>query len=333
MRAGSRRSSAGSSRRASPAIRGTDCAPPGPAARSAANAARTRDARCFIVLMRYQAAARESGATALAILSGVATLILETTAVQVDAAAPRRISFRLFSIKFNLVRQPLLCHRRMLSQRRGMLRHNDTLAPGHGAMPTTTGGITGPTSALTAPAGVPTARAGSHNVVIDVSAANPGIIWLGDGDGEFGGAASTRMGYTFTGSAVFVSIAWNNADYGISVDDDDTLYTGDADASALKNCTFSWQRTNLGSGSHFLLIDPLGSQVGGPDINGPCITQPGPNPAASSDNIQPTPDSDHGSGSGSGSGFGSLGAARKNSFSLLFTAVMIFVATMLVYLL
>ncbi|KAJ7215609.1 hypothetical protein GGX14DRAFT_443175 [Mycena pura] len=164
---------------------------------------------------------------------------------------------------------------------------------------------------------------------------------------------SAWMSYDFTGTAIFVSIATNNAEFGITLDTDEVLYIGDADAQEPSNCTFGWQRTGLSAGTHNLFIDPLGAKLdlNSDDINPPwyfelqnfVITQP--DLATTSDNIHPVPTTapkpttvpgpstapvpstvpDQGPGSGP-SGFGSLSAAYKNSVSWLFTAVMIFLA-------
>ncbi|KAJ7214555.1 hypothetical protein GGX14DRAFT_563372 [Mycena pura] len=134
-----------------------------------------------------------------------------------------------------------------------------------------------PTSS--APTSVPSAPAGSQNVVIDVST-NTDILWDGhwtSGPSSCGSGTAMSVGgtdlfsddsmsYDFTGTAIYLSFASNNAVIDIMLDDDEVTYGDDGSPETPGNCTFGWQRTGLSAGTHNLFIDPLGSQF---NLNGP----------------------------------------------------------------
>ncbi|KAJ7726325.1 hypothetical protein DFH07DRAFT_852852 [Mycena maculata] len=116
------------------------------------------------------------------------------------------------------------------------------------------------TNSGTALTSVPTAPAGSQNVVINVLDA--AIIWTGDWvvvasscsasnqakavSGNDSSIADVSMQYSFTGSCIYLSIASNNAGFGISIDGELTEYgENDNSVTTPTNCTFGWSRTNL----------------------------------------------------------------------------------------
>ncbi|KAF7366253.1 hypothetical protein MVEN_00503000 [Mycena venus] len=67
------------------------------------------------------------------------------------------------------------------------------------------------------------------------------------------------MSYNFTGSAVYVSLATNNAAYGISLDGKMTYYGFDFDPATPDNCTFGYSSTALAEKSTHALLISVGS--------------------------------------------------------------------------
>ncbi|KAJ6560100.1 hypothetical protein B0H19DRAFT_1146499 [Mycena capillaripes] len=154
----------------------------------------------------------------------------------------------------------------------------------------------------TAPNSPPPPPSGSKNVVIDVSSSTE-ITWTGDWflvpstcssgskakrcSGNSSVIADGIMGYFFTGSSIYLSVASTNAQYIVTIDGETTNFGGgSSDAiAAPANCTFGWSKTNLvGTGQHFLQISILGAiddtkrDFDAPwslDIQNLVITQPG----------------------------------------------------------
>ncbi|KAJ7063955.1 hypothetical protein C8F01DRAFT_1367404 [Mycena amicta] len=156
----------------------------------------------------------------------------------------------------------------------GVTTTTKTTATTHTATPTTTTGTT-----ANAPTSVPAPPSGSSNVVIDVTVEEE-ITWTGDWsivDSTCKAGANARkctgddinfnngmLEYSFTGTAIYVSLWTTNAQYTIFLDDDFTAY-GDSEgsnpAATPKNCTFGWSKTGLSAGSHYLSISLIGPVV------------------------------------------------------------------------
>jgi len=79
------------------------------------------------------------------------------------------------------------------------------------------------------------------------------------------------MGYSFTGTCVYLSVSSNNAQYIVSIDSDETQYGSSSSTTpAPSNCTFGWTRTNLtGTSTHFLQISVFGAIDSRRDIEAP----------------------------------------------------------------
>ncbi|KAJ7064075.1 hypothetical protein C8F01DRAFT_1275256 [Mycena amicta] len=123
------------------------------------------------------------------------------------------------------------------------------------------------------PTTVPDPPSGSTNKVVDVSSSSTEVTWSGAWAPvvqstcssstpvqRSSGASSVRFGtftmsYNFTGSAVYVSLATNNAIYGITLDGKSTYYGFDFDPATPDNCTFGYSSTGLSEkGTHALVI-------------------------------------------------------------------------------
>lgn len=64
------------------------------------------------------------------------------------------------------------------------------------------------------------------------------------------------------GSSIYLSVASNNVQYTIVLDEETTYYGGGSSDAipAPSNCTFGWSKTNLvGTGEHFIQITIFGS--------------------------------------------------------------------------
>ncbi|KAJ7458476.1 hypothetical protein FB451DRAFT_1273228 [Mycena latifolia] len=146
---------------------------------------------------------------------------------------------------------------------------------------TSTGIQTGPTTA-------PTAPAGSQNIIVDVSE-DTSIAWTGDWvvvastctpgskakscSGDSSSIADGTMMYSFKGTSIYLSIASNNAQYVIALDEEETDYGSPFNSIQVpSNCTFGWMRTNLSATTtHSLFITIIGASNGDSrrDIDGP----------------------------------------------------------------
>ncbi|KAJ7910373.1 hypothetical protein B0H13DRAFT_2661083 [Mycena leptocephala] len=137
------------------------------------------------------------------------------------------------------------------------------------------------TVALSAgPTTVPDPPSGSTNVVVDVSSTSKDVAWTGAWEAESSSTCSSgtkvqrssgtdsvsvpfgafSMSYNFTGSAVYVSLATNNAMYGISLDGKLTFYGDpDFDPATPDNCTFGYSGTGLAEKSTHALVISVGA--------------------------------------------------------------------------
>ncbi|KAJ7025692.1 hypothetical protein C8F04DRAFT_132371 [Mycena alexandri] len=137
------------------------------------------------------------------------------------------------------------------------------------------------TVALSAgPTTVPDPPSGSTNVVVDVSSTSKDVTWTGAWEAESSSTCSSgtkvqrssgtdsvsvpfgafSMSYNFTGSAVYVSLATNNAMYGISLDGKSTFYGNpDFDPATPDNCTFGYSSTGLAEKSTHALVISVGA--------------------------------------------------------------------------
>ncbi|KAJ7442709.1 cytochrome P450 [Mycena galericulata] len=137
------------------------------------------------------------------------------------------------------------------------------------------------TVALSAdPTTVPNPPSGSTNVVVDVSSTSQDVTWTGAWEAESSSTCSSgtkvqrssgtdsisvpfgafSMSYNFTGSAVYVSLATNNALYGISLDGKTTFYGNpEFDPATPDNCTFGYSSTGLAEKSTHALVISVGA--------------------------------------------------------------------------
>ncbi|KAJ7278825.1 hypothetical protein C8J57DRAFT_149001 [Mycena rebaudengoi] len=127
------------------------------------------------------------------------------------------------------------------------------------------------------PTTVPDPPSGSTNVVVDVSSTSKDVTWTGAWEAESSSTCSSgtkvqrssgtdtvsfgafSMSYNFTGSAVYVSLATNNAIYGISLDGKLTLYGFDFNPATPDNCTFGYSSTGLAEKSTHALVISVGA--------------------------------------------------------------------------
>ncbi|KAJ7435188.1 hypothetical protein FB451DRAFT_1194774 [Mycena latifolia] len=182
--------------------------------------------------------------------------------------------------------------------------------------------VTGSGSALTS---VPSAPTGSQNTVIDVSTSTD-IVWNGDWTtvqssctsgskarsitGTITAADNVFMQYSFTGSAIYLSVSSFNAQYSVLLDSTDLTLFGTPLADAPANCTFGWARMGLTAKKHSVKIDVALPSSARRDIDLPMtleiqnlvITQP----ASSSSNGSST-----GIGGGQAAGGGTGGASQR----------------------
>ncbi|KAJ6574897.1 hypothetical protein B0H19DRAFT_1126255 [Mycena capillaripes] len=181
----------------------------------------------------------------------------------------------------------------------------------------------------------PTPTAGTHDIVLDMSAPT-GLTFSGDWKSTTSSCNSSAtsktissdgitlaefsdMSYTFKGSAIYMKTSSINTHYTVILDSDITVYgTGVGLSNAPPNCTYGWWRDNLDSTSHFLTIyvyggansTPIGARAVLPytfELQNLVITQPGTGSSSASSPSSSSPSSGSGSGSESGSGSGSSG--------------------------
>ncbi|KAF7338205.1 hypothetical protein MVEN_02045600 [Mycena venus] len=200
---------------------------------------------------------------------------------------------------------------------------------------TTTGGATRTQSTVTS---TPTASAGFEVTVVDMSSS--ALTFTGSwgttnvsscSDGASKSVSSdtgpsegvSTVTYHFTGTAIYVKSASNNAHYMIQLDEDVTEYGGAASSGqtgAPPNCTYGWWRAGLENTAHVLEITAYGSNE--------------TNSATSQDawalelqNFVVIEKTGSGSGSGSGSsgGFGSGSGAGTTTVSVGALAVLLMV--------